>query len=110
VVFLSSSCDKKTAKNAIKKIEGKKRQDFPPQLLWQKVLNGVFELPLLRNAQNRHQKKVKIEEKKPTYPIWTSSGYLPDIRRFQLFVFQRPLIKINKTYNPELTEEQGTFG
>jgi hypothetical protein len=34
---------------------------------------GVFELPLLRNAQKRPQKKKKIKEKKerkaPTYPI-----------------------------------------
>jgi hypothetical protein len=52
----------------IKKNEGKKRQEkgFFSQLFWQKVFdmdfhqqifNGVFELPVLRNAQKRHQKK-----------------------------------------------------
>jgi hypothetical protein len=37
-----------------------------------KVLNGVFELPLLRNAQKCHKKisKLKKKEKRvPTYPI-----------------------------------------
>jgi hypothetical protein len=38
----------------------------------QEVLFGVFELPLLRNAQKRHKKnlkKKKKREKAPTYPI-----------------------------------------
>jgi hypothetical protein len=57
-----------TAKNAIKKIDGKRRQEksFFPQLFRpkvfgmdfpQKVFYGVFELPLLRNAQKRHGKR-----------------------------------------------------
>jgi hypothetical protein len=69
VVFLGSS-HRETAKNAIKKIEGKRRQEksFFPQLFRpkafdmdfpQKVFNGVFELPLLRNAQKRHKKNPK---------------------------------------------------
>jgi hypothetical protein len=52
MVFLGSSC-RETAKNAIKKIDGKIQlfrpkafdMDFP-----QNVFCGVFELPLLRNA------------------------------------------------------------
>jgi hypothetical protein len=48
-----------------KKIEWEKRQDLFSQLFWQmffdmnfpqKVFNGVFELPLMRNAQERHKK------------------------------------------------------
>jgi hypothetical protein len=38
----------------------------------QKVFNGGFELPLLRNAQKRHTKysqKLKKKEEVPTYPI-----------------------------------------
>jgi hypothetical protein len=67
VVFLGSSC-RETAKNAIKKIRWEKTKgkkfffsqlfrpkafdiDFP-----QKKIYGVFELPLLRNAQKRHKK------------------------------------------------------
>jgi hypothetical protein len=40
--------------------------DFP-----QKVFRGVFELPLLKNAQKRHNKisKLKKKEKEGTYPI-----------------------------------------
>jgi hypothetical protein len=69
MVFLGSSC-RETAKNAIKKnrwekTKGKKfffstfsakvfDMDFP-----QKVFYGVFELPLLRNAQKRHKKNWK---------------------------------------------------
>ena len=47
--------------------------DFP-----QKVFNGVFELPLLRNAQKRHKKTQKLKKKKkevPTYPILSSARY-----------------------------------
>jgi hypothetical protein len=54
MVFLGSSC-RETAKNAIKKIEGKRRQDFFSSQLFrpkvfdmdfpQKVFNVVFELP-----------------------------------------------------------------
>jgi hypothetical protein len=75
MVFWGSSC-RETAKNAIKKIEGKRRQekefgqklhDFPQQYFC-----GVFELPLLRNAP---QKK--------GYHGAPFSGHLPDIRRFK---------------------------
>jgi hypothetical protein len=39
--------------------------DFP-----QKGFYGVFELPLLRNAQKRHKKySQKLKKKVPTYPI-----------------------------------------
>jgi hypothetical protein len=62
MVFWGSSC-RKTTKNAIKKIEGEIRQEksffsqlFRPKVFDmdfpQKVFNSVFELPLLRNAQN----------------------------------------------------------
>jgi hypothetical protein len=69
MVFLGSSC-RETAKNAIKNSMGKDERkkvffsqlfrpkvfdiDFP-----QKVFYGVFELPLLRNAQKRHNKNLK---------------------------------------------------
>jgi hypothetical protein len=68
MVFLGSSCSE-TAKNAIKnfrweKTKGKKfffSQLFRPKVFDidfpQKVFYGVFELPLLRNAQKRHKKK-----------------------------------------------------
>jgi hypothetical protein len=69
MVFLSSSC-RETAKNAIKKIDGKIRQEksffsqlFRPEAFDmnfpQKVFCGVFDLPLLRNAQKRHKKNLK---------------------------------------------------
>jgi hypothetical protein len=74
MVFLGSSC-RETAKNAIKKIDGKRRQeksflkkgfdmDFP-----EKAFDGVFELPLLRNAQKRHKRKSqkKLKKRKGTY-------------------------------------------
>jgi hypothetical protein len=62
MVFLGSSC-RETAKNAIKKKsmgkDGRKKaffsQLFRPKVFdmdfSQKVFNGVFELPLMRNAQ-----------------------------------------------------------
>jgi hypothetical protein len=67
MVFLGSSC-RETAKNAIKKSMGKddRKEDFFPQLFRpkvfdmdfpQKVFYGVFEPPLLRNAQKRHGKR-----------------------------------------------------
>jgi hypothetical protein len=74
MVFLGSSC-RETAKNAIKKNsmgkdERKKAffsQLFRPKVFDigfpQKVFYGVFELPLLRNAQKRH-KKIKKNPKK----------------------------------------------
>jgi hypothetical protein len=80
MVFLGSSC-RETAKNAIKKNsmgknERKKvffSQLFRPKVLLfrpkvfdidfpQKVFYGVFELPLLRNAQKRHNKISKIKK------------------------------------------------
>jgi hypothetical protein len=84
MVFLGSPC-RETAKNAIKKKsmgkDDRKKvffsQLFRPKVFDmdfpQKVFNGVFELPLLRNAQKRHkkysQKKKKKKKKAPTYPI-----------------------------------------
>jgi hypothetical protein len=67
MVFLGSSC-RETAKNAIKKSMGKddRKKVFFSQLFRpkvfdmgfpQKVFYGVFELPLLRNAQKRHGKR-----------------------------------------------------
>jgi hypothetical protein len=68
MVFLGSSC-RETAKNAIKKNRWEKttgKKFFFPQLFRpkvfdmdfpQKVFYGVFELPLLRNAQKRHGKR-----------------------------------------------------
>jgi hypothetical protein len=78
MVFLGSSC-RETAKNAIKIISmGKdERIFFFPQLFRpkvfeidspQKVFYGVFELPLLRNAQKRHKKIKKIKKKPERYP------------------------------------------
>jgi hypothetical protein len=80
MLFWGSSC-RETAKNAIKQIDRKRRQeksffslnffgqkpkvfdmDFP-----QKGFYGVFELPLLGNAQKRHKKTTKIKKKKCTY-------------------------------------------
>jgi hypothetical protein len=68
MVFLGSSC-RETAKNAIKKIDGKRRKEksfFSLNFFGQKVVCGVsqrpqksfcgvFELPLMRNAQKRHK-------------------------------------------------------
>jgi hypothetical protein len=65
MVFLGSSC-RETVEKAIKKKDGKTRQEksflfsqlFRPKVFdmdfLQKVFFGVFELPLLRNAQKRH--------------------------------------------------------
>ena len=74
MVFLGSSC-RETAKNAIKKIDGKRRKEksfFFLNFFGQKFLTwtfpksfyGVFELPLLGNAQKRHKKNLKIKKKK----------------------------------------------
>jgi hypothetical protein len=55
-----------------------------------KTMYGVFELPLLRNAQKRHkQKSQKIIINKGRYLPTPFSGYLPDIRRFQKQLTQR---------------------
>jgi hypothetical protein len=98
----------KRPKNAIKKsrwekTKGKKfffSQLFRPKVFDmdfpQKVLNGVFELPLLRNAQKRHKSKSQIKKKEkrkaPTYPI---CGHLPDIRRFQFSFSLAPLATVS---------------
>jgi hypothetical protein len=78
MVFLGSSC-RETAKNAIKNLMGKddRKKVFFSQLFRpkvfdmdfpQKVFNGVFELPWLRNAQKRHKKKSqKLKTKEGTY-------------------------------------------
>jgi hypothetical protein len=64
--------------------------DFP-----QKVFYGVFELPLLRNAQKRHKKKQK-------------GTYLPDLLaicqiypRFIFFLSERPLAARSMFYYSE---------
>jgi hypothetical protein len=57
--------------------------DFP-----KKALYGVFELPLLRNAQKRHNKKV-TQKKTNKYLPTSFSGYLADVRRFQYLFLTR---------------------
>jgi hypothetical protein len=44
--------------------------DFP-----KKFFNGVFELPLLRNAQKRHKKKLKKEREGTYVPDLSSARY-----------------------------------
>jgi hypothetical protein len=52
---------------------------------------GVFELPLLRNAQKLYKKKLK--EKNNTYlPPFIYSGHLPDVRRFPKTNSSAPLV------------------
>jgi hypothetical protein len=79
----------KRPKTRLKKSKGKddRKKVFFPQLFRpkvfdmdfpQKVFSGVFELPLLRNAQKRHKKIKKIKVHGTPF-----SGHLPDIRRFQ---------------------------
>jgi hypothetical protein len=82
VVFFGSSC-RETAKNAIKKIEGKKTTEksvFFPQLFGQKFLTWTspkkflmvfLNSPLLRNVQKKRHHGTSF------------SGYLPDIRRLK---------------------------
>jgi hypothetical protein len=57
MVFLSSSC-RETAKKTIKKSEGKKSSNVLQNMFdmgfSHNVSHGVFELPLLENAQKRH--------------------------------------------------------
>jgi hypothetical protein len=94
MVFFSSS-SRETAKNAIKQNRREKRQGKKSQFFWQKVFLiwtnpksflCVFELPLLRNAQKRHLKKNQnLKKEKRKYSPTPFSGYLPDVRRFQLF-------------------------
>jgi hypothetical protein len=61
--------------------------DFP-----QKVFYGVFELPLLRNAQKCYNKRSqKLIKRKERYLPTPFNGNMPDIRRFQLFFLRRPL-------------------
>ena len=105
MVFLGSSC-RETAKNAIKKnrwekTKGKKvffSQLFRPKVFdidfRQKVFYGVFELPLLRNAQKRHKKnKIKNNKKQ-------KGTYLPDLLaicqihpRFIFFFLSAPCVQ-----------------
>jgi hypothetical protein len=54
-------------------------------LILENIFNGVFELPLLRNAQKRHKKKSQKFTKKKRHLPTPFSGYQPDIRRFQLY-------------------------
>jgi hypothetical protein len=96
MVFLGSSC-RETAKKRDKK-RGKKF--FSPQLFRpkvfdmdfpQKVFYGVFELPLLRNAQKLHKKsQIFINYKKKRHLPTPFSGHLPDIHRFNFFFFGAP--------------------
>jgi hypothetical protein len=55
----------------------------------QKVFYGVFELPLMRNAQKRHKKIKKIKKKRRHLP--TPFTNLPGIRRFQFYFSSAPL-------------------
>jgi hypothetical protein len=60
-----------------------------------KVIYGVFELPLLRNAQKRHKKPLKIKKKKGKRYLPTPfSGHLPDIRGFQFYFSWTPLVPV----------------
>jgi hypothetical protein len=91
MVFLGPSCretaKKRDKKNRWEKTKGKKFffQLFRPEVFDidfpQKFFYGVFELPLLRNAQKRHKKiskKTKKNRKVPTYLIyWPSARYTP---------------------------------
>jgi hypothetical protein len=74
LVFLGSSC-RETAKNAIKQSMGKDDRKtvfflnfFRPKVFdmyfRKKVFYGVFELPLLRNAQKRHTQNLKFKNEK----------------------------------------------
>jgi hypothetical protein len=79
VVFSGSSC-RETAKNAIKKYRREKtkgKKFFSSQLFRPKAFDmdfllkvfcGVFELPLLRNAQKRHKTNLKNKIKKKYLP------------------------------------------
>ena len=103
MVFLGSSC-RETAKNAIKKNRWEKTTGkkffflnfFRPKVFDmyfpKKVFYGVFELPLLRNAQKRHKKNLKIKKKRGKRYLPTPfSGHLPDIRGFQFYFSWAPL-------------------
>jgi hypothetical protein len=84
-------------KTRLKKIGGRREKStgkkfFSPQLFWpkvfdmdfpKKVFNGVFELPLLRNAQQCHKQTSKKRKKKRRCHGTPFSGYLPDARRSQ---------------------------
>jgi hypothetical protein len=110
MVFWGSSC-RETAKNAIKQIDGKRRQEtsFFSQLFRPKAFDILtwtfpkkflmvflnFELPLLRNAQKRHKQNLqKNKKRRGTYlPHLEPSGHLPDVRRFQKEIIWRPLYR-----------------
>jgi hypothetical protein len=94
MVFLGSSCNE-TAKNAIKKIDGKrwkKKSFFSLNFFGQKVFYGVFELPLMRNAQKRHKKLNKLgsPSKWAISTACTTYGCL--IRLAWLWVFARSCV------------------
>jgi hypothetical protein len=61
---------------------------------------GVFELPLLRNAQKRHKIKALIKKKGSAYlPHLALSADLvaicqADTRRFQIKIFSAPRIEL----------------
>ena len=61
-LLMQRNGQKRDKKNRWEKTKGKKKsQLFRPKVFDmdfpQKVFNGVFELPLLRNAQKRHKTK-----------------------------------------------------
>jgi hypothetical protein len=64
--------------------------------------NGVFELPLLRNAQKRHKQNLKLKKKKdrkaPTYLIYWPSANLPDIPPVHFFPPSAPLALPHRTW------------
>jgi hypothetical protein len=103
MVFLGSSCGE-TAKNVIKKKskgKGDRKKVFVFSTFWpkvfdmdfpQKVFNGVFELPLLRNAQKRHTNylsKIKKEKEGTMVPYFVAicQTYVA----FTYFFLRRPL-------------------
>jgi hypothetical protein len=87
-----------------KKIEGKEHQEksfflshrfFGKKFLtWTspKKFYGVFELPLLRNAEIRHEKKATPTKGTYPYPIYLVAIHLLDTRRFQLLFSSAPLV------------------
>jgi hypothetical protein len=85
MVFLSFSCRENDQKGDKTKSKKKMALFFSTFLssfgLPEKVLTGVFELPLLRNAQKRHTQnsKKKRQKKAPTYYLPSFSGYLSDL-------------------------------
>jgi hypothetical protein len=75
--FLMQRNGQKRDKKNQREDDRKKNQAFDMDFPYNFVC-GVFELPLLRNAQKRHETK-----KKRRYHGTPFSGYLPNIGRFQ---------------------------